>query len=82
MISSTDVHPTGPSGYSPTEGIPIKTRSLSSDKISTKYFWEGSKAVEIKLQSNTDDEEMVSLSPPQGGFLSNFKTFLSPSTAK
>lgn len=82
MISNTDIHPTGPSGYSPTEGLPIKTRSLSSDKISRIYFWEGSKNVEIKLQSNTDDEEILSMSPTQTGFLSNFKAFISPAREK
>ena len=47
----------------------VKKRSSSLDLTSKKYFIEGIKVVEINMKTNLDDKQMLSISPPQAGFL-------------
>jgi hypothetical protein len=51
------------------EKVIVKERSLSIDIISKKYFIEGIKKVEITTQTNLDDKQMLSISPPKESFL-------------
>ena len=47
----------------------VKKRSSSLDLTSKKYFIEGTKRVEITMKTNLDDNQMLSISPSQPGFL-------------